>query len=305
MKTYLDCYPCFLTQALKSAKLAGANKEVQKRVIDRVARILPNIPLRSSPPETSLIIRNIVRKLAGGHDPYKGIKQKSNELALSIYDLLKKKVARSSDRLLAAVELAIAGNIIDYGAKHSLDINDEIVKILKDERKSIKNENKAIFNYADFKKELKKAKTILYIADNAGETVFDRILIEEIKLQYKNKEIIYAVKEKPVINDATIEDAVACGIEKYANIITSGAETAGAVLKFCSRRFLDVFKNSDMVISKGQGNFEALSGSKRRVFFLLMAKCPVVAEHISSLGAGCKVGDIILYHRRGNAQDKP
>jgi len=298
MRTYLDCYPCFIKQALESAKMAGADTQTQKKIIDKVARLLPKIPLSSSPPETGRTIRRSVKKLMGNSDPYKEIKIKSNNLALGIYDFLKNKIAHSHDKLLTSVELAITGNIIDYGAKNSLNIDEEIAKILRKEYKAIKHEDKAIFDYTRFKKVLNNAKTILYLADNAGETVFDRILIEEIKRLDKDKIIIYAVKEKPTINDALMEDAVACGIDKSAEIISSGAETSGTVLKHCSSRFLKLYKDADMVISKGQGNFEALSDSERPVFFLLMVKCFVIAEHICALGAKCKVGDVILYYQK-------
>jgi len=295
MRTYLECYSCFIKQALASAKLAGADLQTQKKVLDQVARSLPVFPLTASPPEMGRNINNIIKKLTGNNDPYKEIKIKSNKLALRIYSLLKNQAARSHDKLLTSIELAIAGNIIDYGAKNSLNIEEEIAKILRKEYKTLKHENRTMFNYRGFKSALNKAKTILYLADNAGETVFDRILIEEIKRIDRNKRIIYAVKEKPTINDALMEDAIYCGIDKSAEIVSSGAETPGTLLKCCNARFLKEFKNADMVISKGQGNFEALSDTKRPVFFLLMAKCFVIAKHISSLGLKCNVGDIVLY----------
>ncbi|MBN1621499.1 MAG: DUF89 family protein [Endomicrobiales bacterium] len=298
MKTYLDCFPCFIKQSLEFARLAGANEETQKKVIDKVARTLPKFVLTSSPPETGRLIYRIVKKITGKNDPYKKIKEKSNKLALSIYGALKRKLTHSNDRMLTAIELAIAGNIIDYGAKNTLNIEEEIAKILKEEYKSIKDENKAIFDYAGFKKALKKAKTILYLADNAGETVFDKLLIEEIIRMDKNKKIIYVVKEKPIINDALEEDAAACGLDKITEVMSSGLDTPGTILRFCNKYFLKEYKQADMVISKGQGNFEALSDSKRPVYFLLMAKCPVIAKHICSLGSKCKVGDIILYYQK-------
>ena len=160
-----------------------------------------------------------------------------------------------------------------------------ISKIFAEEDRVIRREDKAIFAYPRFKRALKKAKRILYIGDNAGEAVFDRVLIEELK----NKEIIFAVKAKPIINDVLFEDAVVCGIDKCALIISSGCDAPGTLLKFCSREFLKVYRDIDLVISKGQGNFEALAEEKRPIFFLFRAKCPVVAKHL-----GCKLGDIIV-----------
>jgi len=291
MKTYLDCIPCFFRQALYSSRMSGASKKTQKKVLDQLARIIPKISLESSPPEMARVIHQQMYKLTKKYDPYSHVKKQSNDMALKVYPKLKNKVNHSQDKLLMATELAIAGNIIDYGAKHSLNVNDELKKILKQESKTIKKESRAIFNYAEFKSCLKKAQTILYLADNAGETVFDRVLIEEIKRVDSSKEIIYAVKEKPAINDALIEDAYYCGIDKIAKVMSSGVDAPGTVLSLCSKKFLKVYRNADMIISKGQGNFEALSNTRRPIFFMFMAKCPVIAREVN-----CNVGDVILFY---------
>lgn len=289
MRTYLDCIPCFFKQALEAARMAGAGKKAQKKVLNELAGILPDFSLASSPPEIGRVIYGLVKRITKKDDPYAEIKKKSNKLALNIYDKLKKKVSHSDDRLLMAVELAIAGNIIDYGVKNSLNIDAEMARILDEEDKAIKKENKSIFDYERFRSALKRAKTILYLADNAGETVFDRVLIEEIKRADRDKRIVYAVKEKPVINDALAEDAYVCGIDKLAEVVSSGSDAPGTILSLCSREFLAMYRKADMVISKGQGNFEALSGAKRQIFFLFMAKCPVIAKDV-----GCKLGEVIL-----------
>jgi hypothetical protein len=208
--------------------------------------------------------------------------------------VLKKKVSHSRDRLLTAVELAIAGNIIDYGARNTLDVEVELKRILREEHKTIKKGSSGLFSYPEFKRILKNAKTILYIGDNAGETVFDRILIEEIKNIYRDKRIIYAVKGRPIINDALTEDAHQCGIDKVAEIVSTGLGIPGTILSLCSKKFLRIYRDADMIISKGQGNFEALSEKRKPVFFLFMAKCPVVAKYV-----GCELGDIILLYNRG------
>jgi uncharacterized protein with ATP-grasp and redox domains len=294
MRTYLDCIPCFFKQALEAARIAGASRVNQKRILDELAKVFPKFSLTSSPPEMGKIIYDLVKRMTKKRDPYAELKAKSNRLVLNIYSKLKNKVNNSRSRLLMAVELAIAGNIIDYGVKNFLNVDMELAKILDEENRSIKKESKAIFDYKSFKDALSKSNTILYLADNAGETVFDRILIEEIKRIDGNKNIIYAVKEKPVINDALMNDALICGISNIAKVISSGSDAPGTVLSLCSKSFLDVYNKADMVISKGQGNFEALSGSRRAVFFLFMAKCPVIAKDV-----GCRIGDIILSYHPG------
>ncbi|MFO8053116.1 MAG: ARMT1-like domain-containing protein [Candidatus Omnitrophota bacterium] len=292
MKTYLDCIPCFFKQALDAARLAGADEVIQRKVLLNLSKELENFSLDSCPPQMGKFIYNKVREVTQENDPYKKIKEKSNKLALSFYPQLKEKATAAKDSLLFSLELAIAGNIIDYGVKHSLDIDKELDNILAKENEAIRHESKAIFNYPEFKNKLAESGNILYLGDNAGEVVFDRILIEQIKEDYPKKDIFYVVKEKPIINDALAEDAFMCEIDNYAKIISSGCDSPGTILSICSKDFLERFKSADMVISKGQGNFEALyKKSMRPVFFLFMAKCPVVAKDI-----GCKIKDIILLY---------
>jgi len=289
MRTYLDCIPCFFRQALDAARNSGASTIKQRQILIELAKALPELSLKSAPPDIARIVYGIVKKITHNDDPYRKIKSKSNKLALRIYPELVKIVSKSDDRLLKAVELSIAGNIIDYGVKNSLKIKEELNDILNREKLSIYEDKKDLIDYSYFKNTLRKSENILYLADNAGETVFDRVLIEEIKRIYKHKKITYAVKEKPIINDALIEDAYNCGLDKSTTIVSCGVNAPGTILSLCSKEFLKTYKKADMIISKGQGNFEALSEEKRPIFFLLKAKCPVVAKDI-----GCNVGDIIL-----------
>jgi len=277
MRTYLDCIPCFFKQALKAARLAGANEDTQKRILDNLAAEIPNFPLSSSPPEMGGIVYRLVREITGEEDPFKEVKDKYNKIALNSYPDLKNKVIHSGDRLLAAIRLAIAGNVIDLGVDNPFDLEKEIEDVFK--------KDFAIFDYQEFKEALKSTKQILYLADNAGEVVFDRILIEEL-----NKEVTYVVRDKPVINDALIEDAKFCGIDKMAKIISNGSDVPGTVLSLCSRDFLDLYEKAKLIISKGQGNFEGLAGSDNApIFFLFKVKCPVIGNDV-----GCNDGDIVL-----------
>ena len=290
MKTYLECIPCFFRQALEAAQLVGADKSRQKKIIDEVSRLIPEFNLDSSPPEMARHIHSLINNITQEKDPYLAVKEKSNRLALDFYPRLKNKIKTTDDRLLLAIELAIAGNIIDYGVKNTLDVNEELKKILDTE--FVSDKKSSIFQYSEFRMDLKIAKNILYLADNAGEIVFDRILIEEINDIYPEKNIHFAVKEKPIINDALIADAKICGLDKCAKVMSSGCDGPGTILKYCSQEFIDIYNRADLVISKGQGNFEALTEERRPIYFLFMAKCEVVAEQI-----GCKLGDIILFHK--------
>ena len=176
--------------------------------------MLKDIPLESTPPETGMLIYAKVREITGVLDPYKEIKRESTEDALAMYPLMKNIIARSKDNLLTGIRMAIAGNIIDLGVNQHINIRAEIDQVLKQEF--------AIYDYDQFKGYLNKVDEILYLGDNAGEAVFDRILIEEMK-----KPVIYVAREIPVVNDVTYEDAVQAGIEKVARIISSGTSAQG------------------------------------------------------------------------------
>ena len=247
MKTYLKCIPCFFKQAIEAGKMTGLPDDEIKTILDKVAMQIPEIDMTSSPPVIGRIIHKIIREQTNNPDPYKEIKQKSNEIALAIYPNLKKIVQNSESRLLKAVEIAIAGNIIDYGAIFNLNINKEINLILNSEEDKIKNESTKHFAYIDFIKFLKRTNVLLYLADNAGELVFDRILIEEIKAAYPGISIYCAVRGNPIINDCLINDAVMCGIDKITTVISNGSDAPGTILDLCSREFMDIWIKSDFL----------------------------------------------------------
>ena len=181
--------------------------------------------------------------------------------------------------LLMAIKIAIAGNVIDFGVnevRNKINIEKELKNTLK--------QDFAFFDYDKLKNSLEETEEVLYLGDNTGEIAFDRILIEELQ-----KKVIYVVREKPIINDVTIEDALFCGIDKIAKVISSGCDALGTILRYCSKEFLNYYTKTKLIISKGQGNYETLSEEKKPIFFLLKAKCPIIARDL-----GCGVGDIIL-----------
>ena len=289
MKTHLDCVPCFFKQALSAARLAGAGQNTQKRIVNRVCQALTKFSFDLCPSYMGRTIYKIVMKETKNQDPFYTVKQKSNKLALDLYPKLKEKVKTSKDGFFVAVELAVAGNIIDFGIKDSSKVEKELEDFLNGNFNIHSVKNKAIFFYQKFRQAVGKAEKILYLGDNAGEIVFDRVLLEEIKTKWPDKQIFFVVKEKPIINDVLIEDALLCGIDKIVPVISSGCDAPGTIFEFCSPAFLSLYKKCDLIISKGQGNFEALSGKKKTIYFLFRAKCPVLAENI-----GCNLGDIIL-----------
>jgi damage-control phosphatase, subfamily I len=276
MRTYLDCFPCFMEQALRASRIATHDETKIKRVLDEVGRMYSSIPIESTPPESGKIIYQKVSEITGIQDPYKEIKKKSTETALTLYPSLKNEINKEQDTLLTAIRIAIAGNVIDFGANSHFNIEQEIDDILR--------KDFAICDYEKFKVKLNESNEILYIGDNAGECVFDRVLIEEMK-----KPVTYVVRDVPIINDATYEDAIQAGIDKVATIISSGTDAPGTILETCNPEFKKVYDRAKFIISKGQGNYEALSNERGPIFFLLKVKCHIIANDI-----GVDKGDIVL-----------
>ena len=276
MKTCLDCIPCFLKQALFAARTALDDEVKIKEVLDEVGRLVSDIPLESSPPETGREVYRVVREVTGVNDPFKELKEQSIEKALALYPSLKEMLKKATDPLETAVRLAIAGNVIDFGANPDFDLEQDIREVIQQEP--------AINHYQAFRDKLGLAREILYVGDNAGETVFDKILIEMM-----GRPVTFAVRERPIINDATMEDAVRSGLDTVATVISSGCDAPGTVLGKCSGGFLDHFQKADLIISKGQGNYETLSNERRPIFHLLKAKCPVIAKELD-----VKVGDTVI-----------
>jgi len=276
LRIYLDCVPCFFQQALRAARIAGAGEREIMRLFVELGKSLEGIPLRSNPAEMGRLIYGKVREITGNRDPYEAVKEESTRKALELYPYLKKKVEESPDRLMTAIRIAVAGNVIDFGVNRRFNVLEELEAGL--------TRDFVVCHYDEFKRLLDRADRVLYIGDNAGESVFDRVLIEEL-----GKPVTYVVREVPVINDVTYRDAVRAGIDKVASIVSSGTDAPGTVLETCNPEFRELFENSSFIVSKGQGNYEALSDQKQAIFFLLKAKCWVIAGDI-----GVKEGDIIL-----------
>lgn len=276
MKVNLDCIPCFMRQALEAARMATDNERMQEDVLRGTATVMVEICFTSKPPEIAHKVHSLVRDITGNSDPYREVKERDNKVALKMYPWLKEIVEESDDRLYTAVKLAAAGNIIDYGVNHVFDLKATIEDVLGKEF--------SINHYDRFKNCLDDARNIIYLADNAGEIVFDRVLIEELG----DKKVKLVVKGGPIINDATIDDVKACGLEGKVKVDFLGNGTLETGPERTDQRFLQKLRNADLVLSKGQGNYEGLSNEKY-IYFLLMAKCPLIARDV-----GVRKGDIVF-----------
>ena len=260
-----DCIACQIRQALDMCKFVDAEESTRQLVLQSVMKIIIRKDEIEPEEEIGFVIQNEIKRILKLNDPYKSVKEKSIRTALAIFPRLKEIVRSSDTPLKTAAEICIAGNVIDFGPANTFNIEESINEAL--------TSKKDRFDMDSFSVELNKAKSILMLADNAGETVFDRVLIDEIKVP-----IIYVVKSEPVMNDAVLEDAIASGLEGSVTIIENGSQYSGTALSKCSQEFLDIYSSVDMVISKGQANFETLVDAKRRIFFLLKIKCEYLSN---------------------------
>ena len=263
--------------------MATDDAAFHEQVVREVSRAIPEVNMRQSPPVMGQRIHRLIRKLTGESDPYRQVKDQFNRKALDLYPELKARAQRSANPLEAAVRLAIAGNIIDCGVNSNLDeahVRDVVDRAFVEPLNG---------DMRDFGDAISAAGDILYLADNAGEIVFDRLLIEQMPVG----KVTIAVRGGPVINDATMDDARAAGILELVETIDNGSDAPGTILEDCNEGFRKRFDDAGLVIAKGQGNYETLSEVAKDIFFLLKAKCPVIAGHI-----GCEVGTSVLRRRR-------
>ena len=268
MKTYFDCIPCFLRQALNAARLISSDPKIHERVMRNVLRKTAEMDLNQPPPAMGRLIYQMIRETSGNDDPYKLIKDKFNKFVLGLYPEFQQIILTADNPFEVAVRLAIAGNIIDFGVGSDIrtaDIYDTVNQSLTQD---------LVGSIEKFEHAVSAANKILYLGDNSGEIVFDRLLIEQLPLE----KITYAVRGYPVINDVTMDDAEATGITNLVKVVDNGSDAPGTLLDQCSKKFQDIFSEADLIISKGQGNYESLSDIDKNIFFIFMVKCPVVAS---------------------------
>jgi hypothetical protein len=270
MKMSLDCVSCFVRQSLDAARLVTNDHADQERIVREVLRWLSEQGLEHSPPVLAQLVHRRLRQISQVGDPYLEVKARHNAMALELLPELRAQIAAAPDPLALATRLAIAGNVIDMGMK-SMIAEDDV-------RESIRHalEEPFVGEWEDYRSAAASAKSILYLADNAGEIAFDRLLIEQLGAD----RVTVAVRGTPVLNDATRADAEAVGLHKITTVIDNGSDAPATLLHDCRPELQERFAAADMIIAKGQGNFESLSHRGHDVFFLFKVKCPVIAAHV-------------------------
>ncbi|MFW9996215.1 MAG: DUF89 domain-containing protein [Candidatus Odinarchaeota archaeon] len=287
MQAKLDCIPCLVKQALKTSRLAGHAEKQQEKALRNVLAFLEQADWSQTPPSLSGKVQLIVERLNPAvKDPYAALKKQSNELLLKEIPRLRETI-RGPDGFDRAMRIAIAGNIIDFAARSDFDVFKDIDRVLVQEL--------ALDDSEALLERLREAKTLIYLADNAGEIVLDRLLIEHI-IENINPElnITVIVKAVPAINDAMKADAEASGLIGIlgVSIDTVTSITASGEDEREKKEFREKIKSADVVISKGQANFEVLSNVPG-IFFLLLTKCPVLAKDV-----GVTINSAVCYLSR-------
>ena len=280
MRTYLDCIPCLCRQALDAARFATDDESIHARVLRRALAAAGEMDMRLSPPAMAQQMHHVIAELTGARDPYAAIKSQCNRRALELYPELSRRIAAADDQLAAGVRMAIAGNIIDFGAASYVD-EGTVTRTIEEAW----NAPLLGSSVDELRDALAGARDVLYLGDNAGEIVFDRLLIEQLPAA----RMTYVVKVGPIINDVTRVDAESVGLTDIVEVIDNGSDAPGTILDTCSEAFRRRFAAADLIISKGQGNYEGLSDSAGDIFFLLKVKCQVIARHL-----GCELGSLVL-----------
>jgi damage-control phosphatase, subfamily I len=289
MIAQLECLVCMLKQGMNSARVATNDKTLQEKAFREVSALVEDMDLNMSPAYVSQPVYETVARITGNPDPFKDLKVQTNQEALKLVPQLREIIKKAPDPLYTAFHVSVAGNMIDMGIGHQYEMSEMVQKII--------DTPFTIDCYKKFKKDLASAKSILFLSDNSGEIVFDRLLVEQLVPTKIN--IKYCVKSGPIINDAMMEDAKVAGIPELVEVIETGSNDIGVNFEKSSQAFLDEFNSADIIIAKGHGNFETCCDLPNNIYFILKAKCIVVANQL-----GVEEGSIVFANYENQVNKK-
>ncbi len=276
MRLDAECYPCMMGQAFRAARLSGLTNEAARHAMRSTASMLSDIDPSFSPPETAAVFYDHIKELSGVEDPFLELKRKSNSKALDLLPGLREEAQVQADPFFYALRAAIAGNIIDFGARAEPgDLEENLARVLESDP--------FIDHGALLRRDLQKASRVLFICDNAGEIALDRLLCEVILQEFPHLDLTAAVRGGPAINDALLEDAEAVGLDDVCKVITTGLAMAGVKPEISSALFREHFHAADLIVAKGQGNFETLDRRDENIFLLFQVKCACVSNHLGAM----------------------
>ncbi len=285
MKLQKECVDCILGQAKRVASVIGADEKLSEAIEAKALEMSTTFSFDQTPPEVATPLYEALALLAQKEDLYKEAKLEATKTAQALMPQLEKDIRTSDNPLLTAGKLAVAGNVIDLATHVMFDLETEVNTVL--------NTPFAVDHWKDLFLSLHKADHLLYLADNAGEHIFDRLFIETIKTHYPKLDIFYMTRGNAIINDVTFTEAIASGIDQFATIVSSGVSKPGFIYDEANEEAQALFLNSDLVIAKGMGNYETLTEHRKRpIFHLFKVKCAVVARSVER-----EIGSLICMQR--------
>ena len=286
MSSFLDCSLCILRQSLEAARFSTNDESTQSKIVEASMKILLEPGLDAPAPFTGTLVHRAVRDITGDPDPYLAEKKRFNALALERLDDVREWLESAKDKRETILKLAIAGNSIDFALENiTPEKIDAAIRGAVDA--PLVGSAKEFFDAAQ------NARSILYLTDNAGEIVYDKLLVETL-VNDLGKSVVVATRGEPILNDALLDDAREIGLDSVARVIDNGGDGLGTIFDLTSQEFQREFVNADLVVAKGLANFESLAapGQKllpKKIAFLFKAKCRFIAESV-----GAKLGDLIV-----------
>jgi len=275
MNITIDCIPCILNHIVHSVKTTVTDPKIQERCTRDMLAAVAALDWTNTPPDFARELHRVLRGISGNKDIYEDEKDRSTELAHELLEQLQPDIAAQPDPFAAAVRLAIAGNIIDYGVDAHFDLQSARVRVREAFTLPIDEQAMALL-----KSRMDQAKSILYVLDNCGEAVFDRLLVD----LYRDK-ITLGVRGFPILNDVTPRELAPSGLGGVPYVST-GDSTPGVSSRHSSDEFMATMRAADLVITKGQGNFETLNEYDRPIFFLFRAKCAIIVKFLGNVPMG-------------------
>ncbi len=273
MRLHDKCLPCVVNQAIKVADITGLN--TKEELLREVFTYLSKMNFHETTPEIIGEIFDMIKRHTNNPDPYKETRNYYNTLFMKMLPEFERKIEQAENSFMLAIRYAIVGNIIDFNPIHNT-----LLENIYDCFEKMEQLELAINDSHALMKDISNAGTLLYLGDNCGEICMDKILLKKIKEQNPNVKLFFGVRGKPVVNDSISEDAYSVGIDEYAEVVDNGDGSLGTVLNRTSPAFKEVYNNADIVIAKGQANYECLSEENKNIYFLLMTKCEVIAKDI-------------------------
>ena len=275
MQFSYECLPCVFKQIYHLVRKASDQAETREQLLRDMLASMARMDWNCTPTDFARDQQLIINRILDDGDLYRTEKDLSTELALDVCRDVAGQVASHHDAFEAALRLAVGGNIIDYGIDGAFQLSEakgrltEVLSLPLDRAR-----------VTALQQAMRQARSILYVLDNCGEAVFDRLLIERF-----GDKITLGVRGQPILNDVTRRELASSGLDGYP-VVDTGDCTPGVSARHAAPAFLAAMRQADLVVAKGQGNFETLDEYDRPIFFLFRAKCPVVARHLGGVKLG-------------------